>query len=293
MISAALVCIVGILGWHLAGIAATDPVPSRDPAVIANAPSQLDQALAWAKANFRTRFGLPIYYYVPWLAALLVLIYCAVDRIDVLAESRSKFRKVLFWTVVPGALVVAAILSAVNSAPWGFLLSLVLLGGLILVAVWRTLWKDAAVFVKGMSTALFLILATLSALNYFNFAEWRANDFFNAYEFYHYYIGSKYAPEVGYMGMYEASLIADEETGLMYNNSKGGIRNLTTGRYYASREEALKRADEVPWMVLRVALERFNDDIAFFKGKSSPAVGRRSARQGYNASRCGSHRRGG
>lgn len=284
MISAVLVCIIGILGWHLAGVAATGPVPTADPTALETGPSQLDQALAWAKANFRTRFGLPIYYYVPWLAALLVLVYCAVDRIDVLAESRSKFRKVLFWTVVPGALILAAILSVYNAAPWGFLLSFVLLGGLILLAVWRTVWKDSAVFVKGMSSALFLILAVLSALNYFNFAEWRANDFFNAYEFYHYYIGSKYAPEVGYMGMYEASLVADEETGLMYNNRKGGIRNLTTGRYYSSREEALKRADEVRGWFSEDRWEEFRDDIAFFKAKLKSSRWNGVLRdKGYNA----------
>ena len=45
-------------------------------------------------------------------------------------------------------------------------------------------------------------LAYMAVGNYLSWGKWRYGAFVNAYEFYHYYIGSKYSPELGYYNMY-------------------------------------------------------------------------------------------
>ena len=57
-------------------------------------------------------------------------------------------------------------------------------------------------FVAGAIYGLLLMALFLTAVlamgNYNNFGKWRYGSFLNAYEFYHYYLGTKYAREIGY-----------------------------------------------------------------------------------------------
>ncbi len=81
-----------------------------------------------------------------------------------------------------------------------------------------------------------LVLAGSAALavgNYADFGKWRGGSYLNAWEFFHYYLGSKYVNEVGYTGLYEAALVADDETGLKFRHEKGTIRN----QYLAARSD--------------------------------------------------------
>ena len=133
--------------------------------------------------------------------------------------------------------------------------------------------QGLAGFLRGFTIVPLLALAALALGNYLdNFGHWRAGSFLNAYEFYHYYMGSKYAKETGYFELYSASLVADDDTGRLFTgaNKQGRIRNLATGSYVPIKtvldeREALKaRFSEARW-------EEWKKDIRWFKknlGKS-------------------------
>jgi hypothetical protein len=54
----------------------------------------------------------------------------------------------------------------------------------------------------------------------------RYGTYLNEWDFYHYYVGTKYAHELGYTNLYSATLVADLEGGLRYHNPR--IRDLAT-----------------------------------------------------------------
>lgn len=120
-------------------------------------------------------------------------------------------------------------------------------------------------FFQGVLLAALLTTAFLAVGNYFDgFGKWRYGTYFNAYEFYHYYLGSKYSDEIAYTNLYAASLIADDETGLKYNSSEKTIRDLATGRYIPVAD-VLKNRDQYK---SRFSPERWQEwlkDVRFFK----------------------------
>ncbi|MGD0838174.1 MAG: hypothetical protein ABSB49_16165 [Polyangia bacterium] len=70
--------------------------------------------------------------------------------------------------------------------------------------------------------------ALLSVAVYLDFGLFRYGTYLNEWDFYHYYLGSKYAPELGYTKLYGATLLADAEAGARYHNPQGAIRDLAT-----------------------------------------------------------------
>ncbi|HOV31917.1 MAG TPA: hypothetical protein PLX23_00970 [Candidatus Hydrogenedens sp.] len=139
--------------------------------------------------------------------------------------------------------------------------------------------------IRGVLIAALSICAFLAVGNYVDsFGQWRYGTFFNAYEFYHYYMGSKYAKEIGYTRLYAASLIADDETGRKYSNPQNTIRNLSNGMYI-SVDEVLKNKDQYK---NRFSPERWQEwlkDIQFFKRELTASRWNNVLRdKGYNGS---------
>ncbi|MBI3541035.1 MAG: hypothetical protein HY073_02720 [Deltaproteobacteria bacterium] len=58
------------------------------------------------------------------------------------------------------------------------------------------------------------IVALFSYASYYNFFHWHFENSIHTWEVYHYYMGSKYFPELGYPGLYECTTLADSEDGL-------------------------------------------------------------------------------
>jgi len=117
-------------------------------------------------------------------------------------------------------------------------------------------------FLRGFSIVMLVPIAALAIGNYTNFGAWRGGSYLNPYEFYHYYIGTKYAPEVGYGYMYDASLIADEELDKKY--SKATLRNLETG-HHVNVSKVYERRDEIKGMFSEARWQEFLKDTAYFK----------------------------
>lgn len=118
-----------------------------------------------------------------------------------------------------------------------------------------------------------LSFAALAAVGNYLFYEeklgnLRYNTFFNGYEFYHYYIGTKYAHEVGYTNMYAATIVADAETGMKFNDRSGTIRNLANGRHDLTVRQVLANKDSYKALFTPERWSEFVKDITWFKGLS-------------------------
>jgi hypothetical protein len=91
-------------------------------------------------------------------------------------------------------------------------------GALLLVAAW---WLDRRARDQRLAravTALLGVAAAIAALGWWNFFQISSQDYertyYNYWDANHYYLGAKYAPELGYTRLYRCMLAADVEAGL-------------------------------------------------------------------------------
>jgi len=80
----------------------------------------------------------------------------------------------------------------------------------------------------------------LAIATYVDFGVFRYGTYLNEWDFYHYYLGTKYAHELGYTNLYGATLAADQEGGLRYHNPR--IRDLGTAQLRNVGEVAAESA---------------------------------------------------
>lgn len=119
------------------------------------------------------------------------------------------------------------------------------------------------------SLAALAIMSLVAVVNYFDYGLFRYNTYFNEWDAYHYYIGTKYIRELGYTHMYEATLVADAETGLVYHNPTNHIRSLVTydavpvDEVFADAARTRARFSPERW-------REFVADIAWFKRQLPP-----------------------
>ena len=130
------------------------------------------------------------------------------------------------------------------------------------------------------ATALLLIVS-IAVAGYFEFGWKRYGTFMNNHDFYHYYTGTKYAPELGYYNQYSASLLADHEQKKVFDTKKA-VRNLQTHGYTPTAEvfqnqEAIKgRFSPERW-------EDFKKDIFYFQDRVPRGKWQQMLRdKGYN-----------
>jgi hypothetical protein len=82
----------------------------------------------------------------------------------------------------------------------------------------RYLTARAEQVARSVLLAVLAVAAVLSVAVYLDFGVFRYGTYLNEWDFYHYYLGSKYAPELGYTRLYGATLLADRESGQRYHN---------------------------------------------------------------------------
>ena len=79
------------------------------------------------------------------------------------------------------------------------------------------------------------------------------------YDAFHYFMGAKYLPELGYSRLYEATLVAGRELGAF--GAINHVRDLTT---YVPRPAATVTPDPIRSRFSRARWEMFKNDLAFF-----------------------------
>jgi len=128
------------------------------------------------------------------------------------------------------------------------------------------------------------VLAALTPFVWTNFFNWHFGGYLNTYEFFHYYLGSKYADEVGYFDLYNAVLVADAETGLQYRPPDGGLRDLRTYGGVAV-QDVLARSHVLRARFSDARWREFVGDVGFFKSRmAGPDWIEVLHDHGYNAS---------
>ncbi|HKQ98507.1 MAG TPA: hypothetical protein VJV75_11575 [Candidatus Polarisedimenticolia bacterium] len=124
---------------------------------------------------------------------------------------------------------------------------------------------------------LFALAAIPAHLNFLRREHLHTNEFF------HYYVGTKYFPEVGYAGLYDAAVVADLEDDPAGHTALQGIRSLTT---YAivPRQSVWDRRDAIAARFTPARWAAFKQDIAFFREADGPlwTMGESLRDHGYN-----------
>lgn len=152
-------------------------------------------------------------------------------------------------------------------------------------------WRARAGGGRRWVGALLALLAVLGIGSYFELGALRFERYMNPHDVYHYYIGSKYSPELQYLGLYRASLVADVELNADRLDPpvfrERAIRDLSDGGY-EDVTKVLLDADDIrrPFGVAR--WEEFKKDIRFFQDAVTPYSKDKWSEmlrdKGYNAS---------
>ncbi len=129
---------------------------------------------------------------------------------------------------------------------------------------------------RGLAT-----LGLLSAAAFFNFGLLHLPGYVHVWDSFHYVVGVKYFPELGYTGLYEATLAAERAAGLLPPGAVVPLRDLGTNVLgSANADEAL-----VKWQPrLGPRWESFVTDVLWFRTHAAPEHFRQSlVDHGYNA----------
>lgn len=148
------------------------------------------------------------------------------------------------------------------------------IGGLaLLAACWALLARPAEA--KGASPrarrTFLATVALLAALSWWNFLNLHYHGFVHDSDFYHYYIGAKYFPELGYTRLYECSAAAEAVDGRVEEVRARQMRNLETDELVsaaavaANPEACRSRFAAERW-------EAFRHDVRYFREAMGPPL---------------------
>lgn len=124
-------------------------------------------------------------------------------------------------------------------------------------------------------------LGLLSAAAFFNFGLFHYGPFLHTWDTFHYVVGAKYFPELGYTGLYEATLAAERAAGLLPPDSAFPVRSLETNAIGTSSADAALAT----WQPrLGARWEAFVTDVLWFRSRTTAEEFRRILLDhGYNA----------
>ncbi len=110
-----------------------------------------------------------------------------------------------------------------------------------------------------------VLLALVSYSSYYHFFRVQKPGGFDSFDTYHYYVASKYSPELGYFRLYECSLAVLVEAGRP-PGANLGVRNMRTLRVEKTRA-ALERARTCKGDFRSERWEQFKHDVLWFRAR--------------------------
>lgn len=146
--------------------------------------------------------------------------------------------------------------------------------------IWRARRTSGA---SRLSRRLLRDLGLFSALLWWNLLTFHSESYVHTWETYHYYVGAKYFRELGYVGLYECTAVADAEAGLAAAVEKRRIRDLDTN-LIGSTAEILRNPGRCTGRFSPPRWRSFKADVGWFRDRMTPT--RWAATQldhGYNA----------
>lgn len=114
---------------------------------------------------------------------------------------------------------------------------------------------------RGVTVGL-LLAAALSVATYVDFGRFRYGTYVNEWDTYHYYLGTKYLAELGYDGLYEATVLADHESVHLFRGEN--VRDLRTYELVPT-QVALESARRLRARFTPERWREFVADVAWFE----------------------------
>lgn len=111
-------------------------------------------------------------------------------------------------------------------------------------------------------------VALVALASWSGFGQLEREHGFAAGDVYHYYVGSKYAAELGYFDLYDCTVVALREEGLLREADPDTVRNLRTLEQGSVRA-ALERGRGCPQTFGPERWERFKADLRFFHERAA------------------------
>ena len=122
---------------------------------------------------------------------------------------------------------------------------------------------------RRLRDGLLITLGLVSCVSWWNLGRFHFSPFIHYYEFYHYYLGAKYAPELGYTRLYECTVAAEDEYAhLGPRLERLEIRDLTTNVLGPSAP-ALAHPEQCKEHFSPERWQAFMKDSDFFRRASS------------------------
>jgi hypothetical protein len=112
-------------------------------------------------------------------------------------------------------------------------------------------------------------VALLSALSWWNFLNFHYDNFVHHWDVYHYYVGAKYFPELGYTGLYECSAVADLDDGVEEVRGRE-MRDLVTNAVVPTAA-ILERPETCRARFSPARWDGFRHDVRFFRTVLGPS----------------------
>ncbi len=126
------------------------------------------------------------------------------------------------------------------------------------------------------------VTAVLSAGAWINFGNFRYHDVAHVWEIYHYYVGAKYFPELGYEHLYDCSAVAEAEDGATAELPETRIRDLTTNQIVFAAV-ALQSPAACKSRFSAPRWTSFRSDVRFFRERLAGSWRQAQLDHGYNA----------
>jgi hypothetical protein len=128
------------------------------------------------------------------------------------------------------------------------------------------------------------VLALLAAFAYFDFGAYHHPEFVHSHDVFHYFVGAKYFPELGYDSLYECAAAAEADAGYGQRIALRSQRDLRTNRFVSGSAVLSHGAD----CVARFTKDRwqsFASDVRYFANRSTVDAWHVALRDhGFNAS---------
>jgi hypothetical protein len=114
------------------------------------------------------------------------------------------------------------------------------------------------------SDRLLAVLGVIAFLGWWNFGLFHFPAYIQVHEHYHYYLGAKYFPELGYTRLYQCTAVADVEAGLGSEVANRWIRDLGTNELQRGRD-IVRHPAECTSHFSQARWEMFKHDVAWFR----------------------------
>lgn len=164
-------------------------------------------------------------------------------------------------------------------------LALALLGSLLLACTWLLQHRGESLRYRRARDVALAALGALSFASWWNFGYFHFDDYVHLWEHYHYYLGAKYAPELGYTRLYDCTNVADLADGLRAKVEARTIRDLHGSNDLISTAAIVANPGSCTSHFSPERWAEFRRDIRFFRANFTEGGWERVQRDhGYNPS---------